>query len=527
MIQAAPPSSPLLRRSAETTSNRASASCTIALIAIFTAAAACAILSSQPPHELPPKDPAFNVVDRRGRAVIISDAHVLQRYNASYGRSCRCAGRCGPNQTGTASWQACPDSCLLPEPGSPFGQYGCDGPPALVKMAFREARRLVASPDFVLYLGCMSGHDMPNLATAMSNLRLVRDQLHALYEGSVISCPVIGNNDVFEDYEASLFRQICDLDAAQEARLPPGRLGRLPSGPRLRLVAINTNLYSAVGPRMPWNAPWSPSTLPDPRGQLEQQLAAVAAAGERAYIAGHLPPTLDSFRREPMWNQIYADRFFAIVRRQIGASPAERSPAASVIDGLFFSHLHSDEFRLIPGVTAAAAPIIHIISSVTPIYGGNPTVYEMRHAAAAPAEADRSRGVSFRPVRLTQHAALLGDASFTKAITTPAAFRAAGISNGDYAAVYRAMHEKYHSWNGGAESCSSTADRLQTCATCTNGCRIANACLYRAAAGGRAAWQRCVDTTTLGGAACSDDRHCGEGFGCQCTARRCSCELEQ
>jgi len=231
-----------------------------------------------------------------------------------------------------------------------------------------------------------------------------------------------------------------------------------------------------------------------------------------------------------MWNQIYADRFFAIVRRQIG-----------VIDGLFFSHLHSDEFRLIPGVTAAAAPIIHIISSVTPIYGGNPTVYEMRHAAAAPAEADRSRGVSFRPVRLTQHAALLGDASFTKAITTPAAFRAAGISNGDYAAVidsltsgsadgdlvYRAMHEKYHSWNGGAESCSSTADRLQTCAICTNGCRIANACLYRAAAGGRAAWQRCVDTTTLGGAACSDDRHCGEGFGCQCTARRCSCELEQ
>ena len=235
-----------------------------------------------------------------------------------------------------------------------------------------------------------------------------------------------------------------------------------------------------------------------------------------------------------------------------------------MIDGLFFSHLHSDEFRLIPGVTAAAAPIIHIISSVTPIYGGNPTVYEMRHAAAAPAEADRSRGVSFRPVRLTQHAALLGDASFTKAITTPAAFRAAGISNGDYAAVvdsltsgsadgdlarenvccrtapptpsshprhptkvYRAMHEKYHSWNGGAESCSSTADRLQTCATCTNGCRIANACLYRAAAGGRAAWQRCVDTTTLGGAACSDDRHCGEGFGCMCTVRRCSCELEQ
>ena len=115
--------------------------------------------------------------------------------------------------------------------------------------------------------------------------------------------------------QASLFRQICDLDAAQEARLPPGRLGRLPSGPRpghipspsthitrpaprpayhtprqaslaaggfyaqqlvpasasrpgLRLVAINTNLYSTVGPRMPWNTPWSPFTHPDPRGQF-------------------------------------------------------------------------------------------------------------------------------------------------------------------------------------------------------------------------------------------------------------------
>ena len=160
---------------------------------------------------------------------------MLQRYNASYGRSCRCAGRCGPNQTGTASWQACPDSCLLPEPGSPFGQYGCDGPPALVKMAFREARRLVASPDFVLYLGCMSGHDMPNLATAMSNLRLVRDQLHALYEGSVISCPVIGNNDVFEDYEVGLEQN--EPLRTQASRSQPARTRMNPRRSALARVA--------------------------------------------------------------------------------------------------------------------------------------------------------------------------------------------------------------------------------------------------------------------------------------------------
>lgn len=227
---------------------------------------------------------------------------------------------------------------------------------------------------------------------------------------------------------------------------------------------------------MPWNAPWSPSTLPDPRGQFawrERRVAAMSRAAVprpcrgRASAVGSSSSSRLSLRRASARTSRGTSRRLstrsaesrcgtrstrtaslrlcggrsARARRSAprppvpGPSGAGTGLRAGVIDGLFFSHLHSDEFRLIPGVTAAAAPIIHIISSVTPIYGGNPTVYEMRHAAAAPAEADRSRGVSFRPVRLTQHAALLGDASFTKAITTPAAFRAAGISNGDYAAV--------------------------------------------------------------------------------------------
>lgn len=442
--------------------------------------------------------------------------------------------------------------------------------------------------------------------------------------------------------QASLFRQICDLDAAQEARLPPGRLGRLPSGPRpghatrpaprpappgeprrrrvLRAAArASLRLAARPAPRRhqhepllrrraahaverslePLHAPRparpvclaraagrghvsggraSAMSRPSLRRRLEQQLAAVAAAGERAYIAGHLPPTLDSFRREPMWNQIYADRFFAIVRRQIGASPAERSPAASA--GPLWSGdrpaSRRDRRPLLqppPLRRVSADPgrhrrrrahyphhlVGHAHLRRQPdrlrdaarrrrAGGGRPQPRRLVSAGAA----DAARGPSRRRQlhqgdhharRLSRRRHLerrlrgggrLADqrlrgrrlgAKTSAAATAPPP--PPPLTPAFPTKVYRAMHEKYHSWNGGAESCSSTADRLQTCATCTNGCRIANACLYRAAAGGRAAWQRCVDTTTLGGAACSDDRHCGEGFGCQCTARRCSCELEQ
>ena len=60
------------------------------------------------------------------------------------------------------------------------------------------------------------------------DLRLVRDQLHALYEGSVISCPVIGNNDVFEDYEVGLeqnepLRTQASRSQPAQTRMTPGR----------------------------------------------------------------------------------------------------------------------------------------------------------------------------------------------------------------------------------------------------------------------------------------------------------------
>ena len=160
-----------------------------------------------------------------------------------------------------------------------------------------------------------------------------------------------------------------------------GFYSRTPAvGPRL--LCLNTDAYS---PR----AYLDPEVSPDPYGQLtwlEAELEATEAANATALILGHIPPALDSFSREPMWQPDYAAKYWAILARH---------PAA--LAGQLFGHLHTEQFRVwraesggwngshsAPGAASAAAiaesPPLLMLASISPIFYNNPTFHTLQLA---------------------------------------------------------------------------------------------------------------------------------------------------
>lgn len=80
------------------------------------------------------------------------------------------------------------------------------------------------------------------------------------------------------------------------------------------------------------------STLPDPFGQFEwlnASLSELRSTGKLAYIVGHIPPIIDSYAGEPMWNETYIKTYKQIV-----------SQYTDIIKAQLFGHVHSIEFRL-------------------------------------------------------------------------------------------------------------------------------------------------------------------------------------
>jgi hypothetical protein len=77
----------------------------------------------------------------------------------------------------------------------------------------------------------------------------------------------------------------------------------------------------------------------DPFGQfawLESVLTQVEADGGRAWVVGHIAPTVDSYDYDLQWQRRYAARYTGVLAR-----------FGHVTRAHFFGHLHTDEFRLV------------------------------------------------------------------------------------------------------------------------------------------------------------------------------------
>lgn len=295
----------------------------------------------------------------------------------------------------------------------PYGDFGCDSPPALVEALLQRASTYAYSGshggddsnsnnstaiDFVIITGDFVRHHNDILQPSPMDateaiLRNISESLnrHFPKETTTSSCPILpslGNNDVTPDYYLdvqdphellgmvsrgleSLFENTESSSsninggaaaaaagagaAAYQSFAGGGYFAHYFESPlNLTVLSLNTIIYATKHiPSI------QSSEQNDPLGQfawLEQELQQAVRDERSVYIIGHLPPTIGSYQHTQLWQDSYLEQYYGIV------------DAYKVVKAQLFGHIHTDEFRIHKGVFP-----LYLTSSFTPIYGSNPS----------------------------------------------------------------------------------------------------------------------------------------------------------
>ena len=255
-----------------------------------------------------------------------------------------------------------------------FGQVGCDAPASLIENLLEHARTILPEPDFILITGDISRHHNDQLSpNPLEQTQQVIYNASSLIQAAFPSTTFavsIGNNDVTPDYylnvsnPTTLLNMVAnsfapfleasnDDDNAQEidSMLRTGGFYAVSINEHLSILCLNTIIYSTnLQP---------PTSLDDPLNQfawMRQQFQQAADSNKRLLIAGHIPPTIGSFRHTQLWQETYLDTYYEIVQSY-----------SHVLAGQAFGHIHTDEFRYHKDLE------MFMTSSITPIYGSNPS----------------------------------------------------------------------------------------------------------------------------------------------------------
>ena len=236
--------------------------------------------------------------------LVLSDFHAEPGYSHLVGPQRSHAGgycRCAAASISTPG-------CALSTPASTFGQIGCDAPYSLVQASVLAASSAVSAPDLVLVAGDLVWHHPGTLDDSQTTFATVSAVLGAAYPSTDV-CFAIGNNDVFPDYavnatdpayfaaQANASAALCGLDAAAAANLTAFGYFHREIWPGLELLVLNTDVYSIYSDVLADDSA-------DPYGQLAwlgSHLAAAEAAGGAVLLVGHIPPSIDSYGRGPLW----------------------------------------------------------------------------------------------------------------------------------------------------------------------------------------------------------------------------------
>ena len=133
--------------------------------------------------------------------LILTDWHNTPDYDRTLGPKCRCSERYigsggSPHKVPNRS------ACELPQPASIYGQFGCDGTPALGRASLEAARAaMIRPPDAVFVLGDFVTHDSPSFEWDQSVFWNMSAEVSAAFPNNPRACLIpLGNNDVWPNY---------------------------------------------------------------------------------------------------------------------------------------------------------------------------------------------------------------------------------------------------------------------------------------------------------------------------------------
>ncbi|XP_030372143.1 acid sphingomyelinase-like phosphodiesterase 3b [Scaptodrosophila lebanonensis] len=278
-----------------------------------------------------------------------------------------------------------------PETPGAFGDYHCDSPWSLIESAVKTMKAKQGdNVEFVLWTGDALSHSAQPLSELKQHeiLRNITELLGRSFSSQFIF-PVLGH----EDGTPHKYKQMGEL---WRHWLPSEALLTFEQGgyysieqtkSRLRIVALNTN-FMRHDPKVPqangngirWPAEYyteprasSSAQVPDEDLQqaeqqwlwLEEVLTKSRNKQETVYIVGHMPPGADERHLGPQHNgqltftERNNKRYLELVRKY-----------ASVIQGQFFGHLHSDTFRIVYDEHGTPISWLMIAPSIAPRKSG-------------------------------------------------------------------------------------------------------------------------------------------------------------
>ncbi|XP_032291155.1 acid sphingomyelinase-like phosphodiesterase 3b isoform X2 [Drosophila virilis] len=271
------------------------------------------------------------------------------------------------------------------ESPGPFGNHNCDSPWSLVESAVKTMKAKQGdNVEFVLWTGDALSHSAQARSehVQLETLRNITELLGRSFSSPFIF-PVLGHEDGSTGIHK--YKQMGEL---WRHWLPTEALVTFEQGgyysieqtrSRLRIIALNTNFMryellseTKQSDSLRWSADYyaKPSRTMSDQDQLqaEQQwlwldevLAKSRDKQETVYIVGHMPPGVDERYVGPQHHGqlIFTERnnrrYLELVRKY-----------ASVIQGQFFGHLHSDTFRLIYDDQGTPISWLMIAPSVVP-----------------------------------------------------------------------------------------------------------------------------------------------------------------
>jgi hypothetical protein len=223
----------------------------------------------------------------------------------------------------------------------PFGWQLCDSKPAMVDALLADAAKVAGSPDFVLLTGDWAAHLQLSQNTTLSAVGTGAELLNKHFNASTI-VPVIGNNDVFPDYNMTKcyssdlvgmylqwYRWIPDSQIDNFLKFG-GFETRLHNG-KLRIFSINTVFYHSRVKAF--------GNVTDPCDQfafLSAGLKQAEADGAAVIITGHIPPktvVVSPSQAAFYYFPAHQDAMLTLLHRY-----------AHVITATLWGHSHHDEF---------------------------------------------------------------------------------------------------------------------------------------------------------------------------------------